>query len=514
MVLAAVGSAQTRLAGVHFTHQGPLPEKGYRVGEELYLPLHLMEHWGWSYRLEGDRARIKVGEEEVEALVRSVSGRQTIPLRIVTEKLGAITEWTAPDTLRVWATIRAVHVHDDKFLIESTLEPSAQMSVLRCPGRIVVDLSGAKLHPTALLDLVPQARVAQWKEDIVRVVLETDELPRDEMLSVIVRGKNEKDVPPPVNAGGPEKRPPPVLPLPSVGVGQLALERETDTQAHLALRLPKNPSAAPTFRRPLPDMLEILIPGDRFELPADFKLNSKHVLQAQAIPYNGGTMLQLQLARPMGAEVAASGTGVTIQLLRPSVGDGRLAGKIVVVDAGHGGHDSGARSPKKDADEKTVVLRIALALSRKLAAEGATVIMTRKDDTFVELSERAKIANRNNAHLFLSIHVNSNTKPNSTSGTIIFYHKQDAIKQLLADCIDKEIAKVSGLKSMGAWSDQRIYNSGFSVLRNTTMPGVLLELGFINHDKDRKRMLEKSYPDDMAEAIVKGIKVFLGNGKG
>jgi N-acetylmuramoyl-L-alanine amidase len=66
---------------------------------------------------------------------------------------------------------------------------------------------------------------------------------------------------------------------------------------------------------------------------------------------------------------------------------------------------------------------------------------------------------------------------------------------------------------MGPRSDGSIYRSGFSVLRNSTMPGVLCELGFINHESDRRRMVTDEFQRAVAKAIVKGIKVFLGDAK-
>jgi len=194
------------------------------------------------------------------------------------------------------------------------------------------------------------------------------------------------------------------------------------------------------------------------------------------------------------------------------VGNGKLAGKIVVVDPGHGGHDSGAKSPDGGYQEKNLTLKIGKYLSDKLASEGATVIMTRKTDVFIELTERAAIANRNNADFFISVHINSSSQNSTTSGTITFYHNQDPIKQLLADCIQREIAKVSKLRSIGTWSDTRIYQSGFSVLRNSKMPGVLVECGFINRSVDLKRMVTDDFQRAAAAAIVKGIKVYLGDG--
>jgi N-acetylmuramoyl-L-alanine amidase len=161
--------------------------------------------------------------------------------------------------------------------------------------------------------------------------------------------------------------------------------------------------------------------------------------------------------------------------------------------------------------EKTLTLSIGKLLAAGLAEQGATVIMTRKTDVDISLNERALIANRNGAHFFLSVHINSNGRPNSTSGSITFHHKGATVSKLLAECIENEIGKASRLPSIGVWSDGRIYDSGFAVLRKTKMPGVLLELGFINHNRDRARMQEAQYQRAVAAAVVKGVRVFLGD---
>lgn len=157
-----------------------------------------------------------------------------------------------------------------------------------------------------------------------------------------------------------------------------------------------------------------------------------------------------------------------------------------------------------------MTLSISKRVSDALTAQGATVIMTRKTDVFIPLQERSMIANRTGADIFVSIHINSSSSGSFTGG-MTFYHKKDPIGQLLADCIQREIGKVSKLKSHGAWSDQRLYESGLAVLRHSQMPAVLIEMGFINQAGDRNRMLSADFQNAVAEAIVKGIKVYLGN---
>lgn len=84
---------------------------------------------------------------------------------------------------------------------------------------------------------------------------------------------------------------------------------------------------------------------------------------------------------------------------------------------------------------------------------------------------------------------------------------------LLAECIQNEMAKSSKLKSIGVWSDNRIYQSGFAVLRYAQMPAVLLEMGFINHTGDRARMTSATFPDDVSRAILRGLRIYLGDVK-
>jgi N-acetylmuramoyl-L-alanine amidase len=192
------------------------------------------------------------------------------------------------------------------------------------------------------------------------------------------------------------------------------------------------------------------------------------------------------------------------------VGDGQLAGKVIVVDAGHGGHDSGTKALTDGLEEKAITLPIAKMLAADLAAQGATVIMTRQTDVFIPLQERAAIANRNHADLFLCVHINSNGRNTSTSGSITFYHNADPISSTLADCIERQLPAAGGIPGIGTWSDTKIYGIGFSVLRNIKMPGVLMELGFMNNANDRPKLVNKDAQQAMAAAIVKGVKVYLG----
>jgi N-acetylmuramoyl-L-alanine amidase len=291
----------------------------------------------------------------------------------------------------------------------------------------------------------------------------------------------------------------------------LPIRVERDDARGISLNFPMNSemTGSAQARNPRPEVLEVVFPGVDLTLASTFKLKSP-LVESVSSSYDGaGTVLTFTFDRAMATELWMDGKIVRLTIKRP-LRNGNLAGMTIVVDPGHGGHDTGTRAG--GVSEKDLNLIMGQLIASKLAAEGVTVILTRKTDVFIPLTTRAKIANENDADLFISSHINSTAKGGSQSGSITFHHKGSDVSQFLAECIQDEIAKVSGLPDKGAWSDGRIYDSGFSVLRNTKMPGVLLELGFINNTKDRARMITKDFQDKVAAAVVKGIKVYLSNG--
>ncbi len=184
---------------------------------------------------------------------------------------------------------------------------------------------------------------------------------------------------------------------------------------------------------------------------------------------------------------------------------GRLKGKRIVVDPGHGGKDVGAPakpgSPPEAPYEKDVVLDIGLRLSRLLRSEGAAVTMTRSDDTFITLQGRAAAANDLKADTFVSVHCNSCPTPDTLSGTSVYYDHDNSIE--LAKLVQKEM-----IASLGT-QDNGIRNANFAVIRRTTGPGILVETAFINHESDREKLTNPNFRERTARAILQGVIRFL-----
>ncbi len=189
-----------------------------------------------------------------------------------------------------------------------------------------------------------------------------------------------------------------------------------------------------------------------------------------------------------------------------------VSGHTIAIDPGHGGSDSGAVGPD-GIMEKNVTLAVAKKVYSILTSNGATVIMTRTTDRDVyapndtaaqELQARCDVANNANADIFISIHANSFIN-SSASGTETFYCSSSTHGQHLASLIQAEAAKSNGLVNRG------ISAANFYVLKNTSMPSVLIELAFISNPKEESLLNSDDFQTLMAQAICQGInKYFQG----
>lgn len=185
-----------------------------------------------------------------------------------------------------------------------------------------------------------------------------------------------------------------------------------------------------------------------------------------------------------------------------------LAGKVIVLDPGHGGNDNGATGSSFATLEKTINLQVALMLRNQLESAGAKVIMTRADDSRLTLQQRVDIAVQNKADIFVSIH--HNTHPNSeTNGTIVFYYSNGNSSKL-ASLVQNEIVKTANYKDLNA----RFGN--YFVLRENPIPSILVEIGFLSNYNEEIRLRSEKQQQLAAEGIYKGIVQYFStqNGQG
>lgn len=171
--------------------------------------------------------------------------------------------------------------------------------------------------------------------------------------------------------------------------------------------------------------------------------------------------------------------------------------KIVCIDPGHGGKDPGACAG--GIREKDIALDVANKIRAHLRAAGYSVILTREQDKFVSLGNRAAEANMWGADLFVSVHCNS--APNSSAnGMEVYVHtSRGADSTRAAHAIYDRLLPASGLRGRGVKAND------YAVLRETAMPAVLVELGFVSNEGDRAKLISEDWQDRAAEAIVAGI---------
>jgi N-acetylmuramoyl-L-alanine amidase len=178
---------------------------------------------------------------------------------------------------------------------------------------------------------------------------------------------------------------------------------------------------------------------------------------------------------------------------------------LVILDAGHGGTDEGAKIHYFM--EKKLTLMTTLLLRKHLIEMGYRVIMTRSKDVFIPLHRRVSIANKTKAVLFVSMHYNSSPSPDA-HGIEIFYHsggdyKKSQQSRQLGSSILKELVGQTHALSRG------VKNGNFHVIRETTMPAVLVEGGFMTNTEERSSLRDKKYLDQIARGVAQGIDKYL-----
>lgn len=179
----------------------------------------------------------------------------------------------------------------------------------------------------------------------------------------------------------------------------------------------------------------------------------------------------------------------------------------IVLDAGHGGKDPGASNESLGLMEKTFTLSLTLKLKQQLEQNSKVKVhLTRSDDTYPELSERVAFAQNipgvgKNADVFISIHANSFKTNPAVNGTETYYYKENS-KQL-AQTVHSAMINSLGL------ADRKVKTAGFKVIKETTMPAVLLEVGFLSNTSDAKVLFDEEKQNKLAKDLAASLFQYL-----
>jgi N-acetylmuramoyl-L-alanine amidase len=483
---------------------------------------------------------------DLSDLATASASKKKAPLPLVT----GIRHWSTPDYTRV--------------AIDLDAEVKYEAGRVPDPDRIFFDLPNTKLASVLVgksFDVrdgfLKKIRVAQYQPGYTRVVLEVADvsdysaflLPNPYRLIIDIHGRQPQAETKVASATAPPLHP-------SDDSGSTVVEKEKSYRSVEKANESKQGSASstkpatPIGPQPAPastakNVRKVVVSDDDDddatpELKATTEPTTAPTAIAVAPRAKNSTKTRAKTTPPVNTHVAEPTSSGERSLTRAL---GLKIGRIVV-DAGHGGHDTGTIGPSGLA-EKEVVLDVALRLGRLLETRlGADVIYTRDDDTFIPLETRTAIANEHQADLFVSIHANSSPDPmargvetyylnftsnpdalevaareNAVSQKSIF-ELQDLVKKItLKDKIEesRELATdvqqslYTGLADKhSTLRDRGVKKAPFVVLIGANMPSILAEISFVSNPGDEARLETPEYRQKIAESLYKGIAQYAG----
>lgn len=180
----------------------------------------------------------------------------------------------------------------------------------------------------------------------------------------------------------------------------------------------------------------------------------------------------------------------------------RLAGKVVVIDAGHGGRDRGVVA--HGLDEAALVEDLAARVEGRLVATGVQAYLTRLPDMELDEQARAEFANRAQADLVVSLHVDGSSSPLAQGVATYFFGNalgaSSAVGERFAGLVQREIVARTGLL------DCRTHAKTWDLLRRTLMPTVRIEVGYLTNSEDAARLSDAEFRDSVAESVVIAVQ--------
>ena len=544
----------------HYPHSSMAPE-ARKALDEMEIAARKEKDKEKGVKPKAARAEAKNAEPRAknvdmkEAVIADTHSDRHTPL------LTNIRHWSTPDYTRV--------------AIDLEQEVKYQAGWVPNPDRIFFDLHGTKLAS----DLVGKSfdvedgflhriRVAQFKPGLARVVLDVDDvaeysaflLQNPYRLIIDIHGKPPAVTVASVKHPGLKKIVVPADPPDASLSPAVSTSAVTPLPAPTETTRPKNTSTPDKVAAEKPaekatdkpaDRTEKLVTVARVDVPKaeDAKIEETKI-EDKAKPTSGPTY---QAVVPQGRSKTRKdkvAQGPVIHTAAPTAAGERsliraLGLKIgkIVIDAGHGGHDTGTIGPN-GLQEKDLVLDVALKLGKLLEDRlGAEVVYTRDDDTFIPLETRTAIANKERADLFISVHANSSDDP-SARGVETYYlnftsskdalevaarenavseksiHElQDLVKKIALKekieesrefAIDVQKSLYAGLavKSPGL-RDRGIKKAPFIVLIGANMPSILAEISFVSNPPDEKKLKTNDYRQRIAESLYKGVSKYV-----
>lgn len=458
---------------------------------------------GTRLELTPGAAQILVNDQPVPVAggVRQREGQIWCALRPVLEALGVEACWDGTSkTLDLWARVRDITVRADadgcEVAVLTSLPVTGRLEQISGPERRYVDLSGAVVslpHDCTWVSLGPVLRV-RWGQfaqspPVMRVVADLTGSapalwrPRDDGRGgSLIIGRVDGDEP--------------VISRPQPAITGLTVTVPNERTTRLRVTMTDPLPVSYQVRRQ-PPQVTLDFPGATMQAaPGLWPVSGPFVESAQLTPTENGVRLTLAMRQLIQFEVRQCDDPATVDVVFKAE---RLADKRVVLDPGHGGHDTGARGRRLL--EKDVNLDVALRAAARLVELGAQVRLTRDSDVFVDLHDRPALARTLGADLFVSIHCNAMPTPNTGHGTETYYYTPQSM------CLG-QIMQAVLVEKLGR-ADRGLRSARFVVIREATMPAVLVELMFLNNDQEHALLERPEVRQAAANAICEGLRRYI-----
>ena len=495
-----------------------------------------------------------------------VQGRYCVPFQKVAQALGGTADWQPTTaTLTVRARLQMVRQDRDALTIYTSYPVYYSVKRIDSPERLYVDLFGLDLATTPASiptegGSVTRIRSGQINPQTVRITIDL----KQGMPFRVVSGIQTSQVRVALGESGPSSPLPVPIPTTPVVVNPPTPQLPTNpapvtiTAVDCHVVSPALTQIRVSTTRPAKYRTEALDNPNRLAFDLAGAVLERGVRTTQSVDnpvvkairigkvfteHTAFGRVVLDLSKMVGFSVdsRSSGSGMTYLInvitsgsttapvppvvaltipeggLAPAPVTAGLAGKLVVVDPGHGGYASGAtdRFRTNSVYEKDIALAIGRRVRDVLTQNGATVLMTRNSDICPSVDWRPQFANAHHADYFVSIHCDAADVQNARSGTAVYYHGANGLCRLMAADIGRRISQVSGIPYNGVKSDMKQYggrfDTGYGVLRGSEMPAVLIETGFMTSDSDLAKLRDDATQQRIAEGVVAGLRDFIAD---
>ena len=498
------------------TSEAPLSPAPVHDGAGVLAPLAILPLLGASSidSSSGSLIITAAGGQSGTINTYTVNGSRMIPMDKLIALVGGEQRYDAAKrTLTLIAHLDTVEFDNDTLTVNCSLPVRATAKMWS--GRIIVDVPNAKLASEAKevyigTRTVAKARLGQLNETTARVVLDLNK-PTGYRLEttgaapriVLKLGDNLTPAPAP---SAPSARITPAgqeftvegVSIQTVDEGSFNVIISTSARGNTISAL-----------RVSPPEIQIDLPKSRMG-EACAVTGAHTAVKPELANTASGVRLTLRLARPLVYAIEIRDTQIMVYLHPPDKSGGKLAGKLIVIDPGHGGKENGARAG--GCSEKNLNMQIAKDLASALAEQGAKVMLTRDSDKLMSLAARAEATIDAEADFLISVHCNSNLVPDSATGIETYYHMEEPSPKLLAYAVHDGVCKFTGMRDRRPRSDRSLYEGGLAVLRrlsDTGIPGVLLECGYVNNSSDRAKLLDAGYRAKLVAGIIAGFKAYV-----